>query len=207
VGDAPRGRDPRRIGPAGKNDELIKELVQLSTKHGILTPYTSFLADENAAPGALAASEAGTRRAALLLDRLEESEGKAAFAQRAEKELLRHADRPLAPAAEAGGAGRLTVRDIDRDEAVAVNAVQMVGEKVLYRRGNTWYSYDVAKAAAEPGAKVKVIERFSEEYFRLVRETTPENQKILAAQRAKEEVIIRQPAAKPGMPAEVYHVK
>ena len=45
----------RRIGEIideldlkGKNDELVKELVALSTKHGILTPYTSFLADENA---------------------------------------------------------------------------------------------------------------------------------------------------------------
>src|SRR5256885_13552589 len=43
----------RRIGQIideidlnGKNDELVKELVGLSTKHGILTPYTSFLADE-----------------------------------------------------------------------------------------------------------------------------------------------------------------
>jgi Ca-activated chloride channel family protein len=45
----------RRIGEIldeidlkGKNDELTKELVMLSTKHGVLTPYTSFLADENA---------------------------------------------------------------------------------------------------------------------------------------------------------------
>ena len=30
----------------GKNEELVKELVELSTRHGILTPYTSFLADE-----------------------------------------------------------------------------------------------------------------------------------------------------------------
>ena len=30
----------------GKNDELVKELVMLSTRHGIITPYTSFLADE-----------------------------------------------------------------------------------------------------------------------------------------------------------------
>ncbi len=44
----------RRIGEImdqldlkGKNEELVKELVSLSTKHGILTPYTSFLADEN----------------------------------------------------------------------------------------------------------------------------------------------------------------
>ena len=32
----------------GKNDELVKELVELATRHGILTPYTSFMADENA---------------------------------------------------------------------------------------------------------------------------------------------------------------
>jgi Ca-activated chloride channel family protein len=45
----------RRIGEIldeidlkGKNDELTKELVMLSTKHGVLTPYTAFLADENA---------------------------------------------------------------------------------------------------------------------------------------------------------------
>lgn len=31
----------------GKNKELIDELVTLSLKHGIMTPYTSFLADEN----------------------------------------------------------------------------------------------------------------------------------------------------------------
>jgi Ca-activated chloride channel family protein len=44
----------RRIGEIldeldlkGQNDELTKELVALSTKHGVLTPYTSFLADEN----------------------------------------------------------------------------------------------------------------------------------------------------------------
>jgi Ca-activated chloride channel family protein len=45
----------RRIGEIldeidlkGKNDELTRELVMLSTKHGVLTPYTAFLADENA---------------------------------------------------------------------------------------------------------------------------------------------------------------
>ena len=31
----------------GRNDELVKELVSLATEHGIITPYTSFLADEH----------------------------------------------------------------------------------------------------------------------------------------------------------------
>ena len=30
----------------GQNEELVKELVELATRHGILTPYTSFMADE-----------------------------------------------------------------------------------------------------------------------------------------------------------------
>ncbi|MGD9648519.1 MAG: VIT domain-containing protein, partial [Pirellulales bacterium] len=76
----------RRIGEIldqldlqGKNEELIKELVALSTRHGILTPYTSFLADENVQLGAVAdnAAVAGDS-----LDRLEETAGQAAFAQR-----------------------------------------------------------------------------------------------------------------------------
>ena len=121
--------------------------------------------------------------------------------------MLMEAERPLAPAFSVGGSGAATLRDIDKDEAVAVNAVQMVGDKVLYRRGNTWYSYDVAQALVAAEAEVRVIERFSAEYFRLAHEATPANQKILAAQRDQEEVIIRQPAAGPGAPAEVYHVK
>ena len=35
-----------QIDLQGQNKELIDELVSLSTKYGILTPYTSFLADE-----------------------------------------------------------------------------------------------------------------------------------------------------------------
>ena len=44
----------RRIGELidqidleGKHEELVQELVQLSLKHGIVTPYTAYLADEN----------------------------------------------------------------------------------------------------------------------------------------------------------------
>src|SRR5437763_3568212 len=51
----------RRIGEIideidlkGKNDELVKELVSISTRHGILTPYTTFLADETDSPNTFA---------------------------------------------------------------------------------------------------------------------------------------------------------
>ena len=207
----------RRIGQIideldlrGKNDELIKELVALSTKHGILTPYTSFLADETAAPGDLARGgfdrQGGARRARNLLGRLEEAEGKAGFVQRDFKKQLKEAQLPRsaeAPAADGQGAGEasLALRDIDSDKMVRVDAVRIVGNKTLYRRGNVWYAYDAVKQDFKKlKAEVTVVKRFSKEYFKLVGEASPENQKILARQKPGEEVVIE--AAK-----KVYHVK
>jgi Ca-activated chloride channel family protein len=97
----------RRIGEIideldlkGKNQELIDELVSLSTTHGILTPYTSFLADDQAPTAELTdARNAGRARRAL--ERLDEAAGRAAFAQRAEKKAFQEASR--LPAAGLGG--------------------------------------------------------------------------------------------------------
>ena len=48
----------------GQNNELVKELVDLATQHGILTPYTSFMADENTNLHDLAANSRPRRKAA-----------------------------------------------------------------------------------------------------------------------------------------------
>jgi len=216
----------RRIGEIideldlkGRNEELVKELVSLSTKHGILTPYTSFLADENAKVGDLTRTEDGIRRAGDAVHRLSEAEGKAAFAQRAEKRQLQDA-KVAAPAAamfgSGGGMAGAKFRDIDKDAEVAVNAVQLAGNKVFYRRGNVWYSYEVAKEdPATLTAKTKVIQRFSEEYFRVVANASEADKKALASQKPGEELMLRIPAAKTAAgapaaaapPAEVYRVK
>ena len=66
----------------GKNDELVKELVDLATRHGILTPYTSFMADESANVHDLAGNAV---RAGVRLEALEQSSGAGGFAQRAMK--------------------------------------------------------------------------------------------------------------------------
>jgi Ca-activated chloride channel family protein len=102
----------RRIGEIideldlkGQNQELVEELVQLSTKHGILTPYTSFLADENSQPADLAYRESAEsrRQVQLGLERLSEAEGVSGFAQRAFKNELQRAAQ--APAPSGGGFG------------------------------------------------------------------------------------------------------
>jgi len=216
----------RRIGEIideldlkGKNDELVKELVTLSTKHGILTPYTSFLADENVQPTELATIDARANRAGLALNRLRESAGRAAFAQRDEKKRLQEASRaPMSsgfyggarPAADglgaaevpgAGGSAQgaaapagpgVTFRDIESDEEVAVETVQIVGKETLYKRGKQWVAANAQDVDLERDrSKIKEIEKFSDEYFRLVADNTASENAVLARQQPGEELLIR----------------
>ncbi len=74
----------------GKNQELINELVALATKHGILTPYTSFLADETLNVRDLASNR---RRADTALDALRLETGAQAFGQRLLKSNYRSVTR------------------------------------------------------------------------------------------------------------------
>lgn len=87
----------RRIGEIldqldlkGHNEELVKELVEISTKYGILTPYTSFLADENAD---LTAMSSNVRRSSGLTSNLSETTGRSGVSQRAANQMFLRADR------------------------------------------------------------------------------------------------------------------
>ncbi len=84
----------------GKNDELIKELVELAKKHGILTPYTSFFADDNTNLHDVAANEA---RADRRLRALDEVEGQSGVAQRQYKASLKRGEQAVPAAAGAPG--------------------------------------------------------------------------------------------------------
>ena len=86
----------RRIGDlidqidlGGPNRELIDELVRLSTRHGILTPYTSFLADERV-PLHTAAAHADRARESLRA--LESVSGDFGVAQRELKQAYNQAN-------------------------------------------------------------------------------------------------------------------
>jgi Ca-activated chloride channel family protein len=82
-----------QIDMHGQNRELVDELVSLSTKYGIMTPYTSFLADERVT---LHASLANTAAATESLRSLGEVTGLAGVAQRDFKQGLMKAERESA---------------------------------------------------------------------------------------------------------------
>jgi len=74
----------------GQNKELVDELVGLSTKYGIMTPYTSFLADERVQ---LHAMGLNTDRARESLEQLSAVSGPSGVAQRGAKNFYMRAER------------------------------------------------------------------------------------------------------------------
>jgi Ca-activated chloride channel family protein len=195
----------RRIGEIideldlkGKNDELIKELVALSTQHGILTPYTSFLADDSGTIQDLAAARQGAPRGVMradrALNRLAEAGGRAGFSQRAAKKAFQEAAQ--APASSGfggfGGGSGARFRSIEADEEVETDAVRVVGQESIYRRGRVWVASSAADVDLERDKdKIVTVERFSDEYFTLIRENTRSENLLLAQQQPGEELIVR----------------
>jgi len=105
----------------GKNEELIDELVALSTRHGIITPYTSFLADEDLNRRDLAEHR---QAASEELSFLGVEAGRAGFVQRDFKAQLQRAAQ--APAAGFGvparrACGCETFRKIGRSRSGPCN--------------------------------------------------------------------------------------
>ncbi len=183
----------------GKNQELTDELVALSTKYGILTPYTSFLADERVT---LHAFRENAQRTTLNLDRLSELGAASGVQQRAMKGDYQNAqnasgisDRlsagldydvyakqaPAAPATSralggqmAGRAGGMGGPGSPR-ERVQDN-VKQIGGRAFFRKNNRWVE---AAIKPESEAQAIVIEQFSEAYFELARQQSAEENQFL----------------------------
>ncbi len=73
----------------GQKEPLLKELMELAKKYGILTEYTAFLAEE---PSLNPSSPESQRRLLSGLDRLKDEVGKNAFEQRSVNKLSKSAE-------------------------------------------------------------------------------------------------------------------
>lgn len=92
-------------------EELIRELVGLSTKYGILTPYTSFLADENTQ---LTDFRGNTAAATSNVSNLAQTSGRSGFAQRSSKQMFKGAMQ---------ASGSLGLRAANQDAELAMQSV------------------------------------------------------------------------------------
>ena len=95
-----------------------------------------------------------------------------------------------APAPSSGPAVRY--RDVESDREVAVQTVQIVGNETLYKRGSQWFAASAKDVYLKRDAdKVKTLERFSDEYFKLVAANTAGENAVLARQQAGEDLVIK----------------
>lgn len=154
----------------GKNQELVDELVRLSTRHGILTPYTAFLAEERTelsagiVNGDIASKELFESSRGLARN----SGGGAGVNLRLGKQSYQWADQQLAQ----GAAVFMDAEGTWKTE----NRVQVVGSKALYLRSNQWVDPTLTQ---EQVKNAEQVAQFSTRYFELAR-ATPELRPYLA---------------------------
>ncbi len=123
----------------GSNPELISSVVALSRKYGILTPYTSFLVQEQPVP---------TPMAQMMTDRyLGQSAAAGAPAMSTSQEMaaLKSAERAISPPEQTG------------------ESLRVIGEKAFVLRKGRWEDTEYQ------GETTKKVVFLSEEYFELLK--------------------------------------
>ncbi|MFV2067219.1 MAG: VWA domain-containing protein, partial [Pirellulales bacterium] len=151
----------------GPNKELVGELVRLATRHGIMTPYTSFLADENAD---LRDESTARREASVQLNALKMTSGRAGVAQRTAKAGLQRALQPTS-------ASTPHYYAVESDQRVDVRTVRTVRSKTFFLKQGRWVDSSVT---AEQEQRAITIERFSDAYFGLLDRVGPSAARYLA---------------------------
>jgi hypothetical protein len=156
-----------------QDKELVDEIVRLSTRFGILTEYTSFLADDGVDLARVA--ENVTRTRAALEELGEKDAGGAGFAQGANQTARRGADRaPAAPAFYLGAKGD---RDVD---SYLIEGVRQVANRTFYRRGDGWVDVKVADLARLEEKVQEIVVRWSPRFFELLKSTSADENARLA---------------------------
>jgi Ca-activated chloride channel family protein len=186
-----------------REKELVDEIVRLSTRFGIMTEYTSFLADENADGGRIA--ENGVR-AMRELDRARgggdaapAAGGATGFAFGENQKARREADKPvpsapatpspadaagpLPPGAEAksGGQRLAKAKDGDRDlEDEVIDGVRNVANRTFYKRALDGRTAWVDASVKEQQKVDERVVRWSPRFFDLLKTTSADENSRLS---------------------------
>jgi Ca-activated chloride channel family protein len=201
-----------QIQLSGENKEVVDELVRLSKDYGIMTPYTSFLADESVAMYKPADVHAYAAKAASgLRSDIDGAAGQVnAMNRQAANEAVTVAQ-PSAPAASlpagvnmskeelavrgsATGANQIGysgTADYERKKVQNFQNVRNVGNQAVYRRGQQWVASNATQLdPVKDAQKIKTVQRFSDEYFELAKANSTAENQVLATQQDGEELMI-----------------
>jgi Ca-activated chloride channel homolog len=168
-------------------------LIRLSKKYGIVTPYTSFLADER--PVAYSHKEIRERAIPLLSQSLESISGPQAqvdASTRAEALDVSQLTKLQSPSGHAVRMGRVNQSEYESGRTAEINSVRVIGNTTLYKRGDAWLTSDVMDLdLTRDRSSFRVIQRYSDEYFALIAENNPEENQVLAAQQSNEKLALK----------------
>jgi Ca-activated chloride channel family protein len=176
----------------GKSQEIIDELVRLSRDYGIMTPYTSFLADETTRLASTSDLRNHAKRAA---DELRTEVAGARGQMGADTRMRLNSAWNMAQGqARDGGAamiGNAVQARYEEGQLERVANVRIVNNQALYQRGRVWIAANAAHVDLDREKdKLKDVHRFSKEYFELVRANTVMENQLLASQLPDEELVI-----------------
>jgi Ca-activated chloride channel family protein len=155
----------------GEDKELIDEIVRLSKKYGIMTPYTSYLVLEE--DQAVTSAPTDLLRERLTLGRPMAPEVRTASEANG-RGAADAAYKASGRAAAVQASRRLQELKLGDREGVGVESIKRVGEKIFYLRDGVWVDSEYEKDAG-----TEKIVYASDAYFDLVAKE-PELSKYLA---------------------------
>lgn len=173
----------------GNVEELVDEITDLATRYGIVTPYTSYLADED-------------RRLSNQSDLREfVSDGLATMhndikgaAPQAESEaltIMTHSLRATPKTARSGALEMRAERGMAADEVRSTESIRLIGGEIFYKRGDYWILSTLAHLDPERDAnQFQHLARFSDEYFALLGGSSVEDNALLSGQRDGEKFVV-----------------
>ena len=148
----------------------MNELVELSKRYGILTPYTSFLALEDQA---ITSDMEILTAAGSNLSAMEDTVGQGANLQREMKAEYMRADKAPAPMAAAPEASQAKAEQmaafdqmVAKADPASLHLPNQWGGQTFYYKNGQWQDSTVTEAQLK---NPKVIAQFSDEYFELAK--------------------------------------
>ena len=135
----------------GESDELVREIVELSTRFGIITEYTAFLTTEGCDVKDTGANIESCKNE---LKNMKATGGRGVNQTMSKKANMR--------AQQAQSVSQWRDKD---GNTVTAQGVRNVGRKTFYLKKNTWQDLDMEKAD-----KVVEVPYFSEEFYKLLEE-------------------------------------
>jgi Ca-activated chloride channel homolog len=160
----------RRIGDLmnqirlnGEDPELVQSIVNLSVRYGIITPYTSFLIEENDILTQSGQEEAAANFAGDA--RNDDNTGAAAVAEADESQQMAEAEAPMAlPTQTMGGVGGGTTGGGGDSGQPTGNVIQTVNDKTFLLQDGVW----VDTAFQRDTMTTTQVVFLSDEYFALL---------------------------------------